>query len=142
MADEKFKLTKIRFTKIKQHRQIPGRYKLKSVTVSKTSMGKYFASILFEFECETIIESVEPINVTEPDFSMSELYVGVNGDTPTYSRYYRQAQTKLVTVQRKMSKRKKGSKNRAKQKIKVAKLHEKVGAQRSDFYTKKRWRRF
>lgn len=44
------KLPKVGQVKIKQHRDIPSDHKLKSVTVSKTPSGKYYASILFEYE--------------------------------------------------------------------------------------------
>lgn len=43
-------LPKVKAVKLKQHREIPQDYQLKSVTVSKTPTGKYYASILFEYE--------------------------------------------------------------------------------------------
>ena len=67
---------------------------------------------------------------------MSELYKDSNGSEPQYPRYYRQAEKKLKREQRKLSKMQKGSKNRAKQRIKVAKIHEKVANQRKDFLHK------
>ncbi|MCR0372082.1 transposase, partial [[Clostridium] innocuum] len=58
------------------------------------------------------------------------------GNEPGYPRYYRQAEMKLVKEQRKLSKMQKGSKNRCKQRIKVARLHEKAANQRKDFLHK------
>ena len=67
---------------------------------------------------------------------MHELYVDSNGFEPNYPRYYRQTEDKLAREQRKLSHMQKGSNNRSKQRIKVAKLHEKVSNQRKDFLHK------
>ena len=70
------------------------------------------------------------------DFSMHELYRDNNGNEPAYPGYYRKAEKKLAKEQRKLSRMQKGSKNRDKQRIRVAKLHEKVSNQRKDFLHK------
>lgn len=134
LDDGCLKLPKLGKVKVKQHRDIPEDYTLKSVTVSLTSSGKYFASILYEYEAN--IPPVWPENVLGLDFSMKELYVASDGQAAEYPRYYRQSQQKLAKEQRKLSKRKKDGKNREKQKRKVARLHEHVANQRSDFLHK------
>ena len=58
---------------MKQHRNIPNDYKLKAVTVSQNASGKYFASILFEYEEEITEKKLE--SFIGLDFSMHELYV-------------------------------------------------------------------
>lgn len=130
----RLKLPKIGLVKVKQHREIPRNYNLKSVTVSKSCSGKYYASILFEYDNQ--VKRVEPMSFLGLDFSMHELYVDSNGQEPNYPRYYRAAEKKLAHEQRKLSKMQKGSKNRQKQKIKVAKLHEHISNQRKDFLHK------
>ena len=50
ISDGQIRLPKTGFVKMKQHRPIPSDYKLKSVTVSQVPSGKYYASILFEYE--------------------------------------------------------------------------------------------
>ena len=67
---------------------------------------------------------------------MHELYRDSNGKEPAYPGYYRNAEKKLAREQRKLSKMQKGSNNRNKQRLKVAKLHEKVSNQRKDFLHK------
>ena len=54
------KLPKVGFVKLKQHRQVLSDYKLKSVTVSQTPSGKYYASVLFEYENQ--VQEKEPHN--------------------------------------------------------------------------------
>ena len=134
LVDRTLALPKIGKVKIKQHRQIPSDYKLKSVTVSQTPSGKYYASILYEYD--TDIQRIEPQSFIGLDFSMHELYKDSNGNESCYPRYYRQAEKRLVREQRKLSLMKKGSNNRNKQRIKVARLHEKVSNQRKDFLHK------
>ena len=128
------KLPKIGLIKLKQHRLIPSDYKLKSVTVSQTPGGKYYVSVLFEYENQ--VQQIEPQTFIGLDFSMHELYKDSNGSEPQYPRYYRQAEKKLRREQRKLSLMRKGSKNRDKQRIKVAKMYEKVANQRKDFLHK------
>jgi len=128
------KLPKIGYVKIKQHRIIPNSHILKSATISRTPAGKYFVAVLFEYE--QMITPVEVNNVVGLDFSMSELFVSSDGEFANYPRYYRQSLDKLKRESRKLSKCQKGSSNRNKQRIKVAKLHERVSNQRKDFLHK------
>ena len=120
--------------KVKQHRQIPKDHKIKSVTISQTPSGKYYASILCEYESQ--IQTVEPKTFLGLDFSMKELYVASDNTSAEYPRYFRKSQEKLAREQRKLSKCVTGSQKRNKQRLKVAKLHEKVANQRKDFLHK------
>ena len=134
ISDGYIKLPKVGYVKLKQHRQIPENYKLKSATVSQSKSGKYYVSVLFEYENQ--VQPKELHNFLGLDFSMHELYKDSNGNNPAYTRCYRQAEKKLAREQRKLSKMQKGSNNRDKQRIKIAKLHEKVSNQRKDFLHK------
>jgi len=128
------KLPKIGFVKVRQHRQIPEHYALKSVTVSQTPSGKYYASILFEYE--EIIIPAEIKNTIGLDFSMAELYVDNFGNEANYPRYYRRMLEKLKRMSRVLSKMQKFSNNWYRQKHKIAILHEKIANQRKDFLHK------
>lgn len=134
LEDGNLTLPKLKAVKIKQHREVPKNYKLKSVTISKTPTGKYFASILYEYDKD--IEPVKPELFLGLDYSMKELFITSDGVSAEYSRYYRLSLEKLKKEQRKLSKCEIGSNNRNKQRMKVAKLHEKVANQRTDFLHK------
>lgn len=131
IADGFLKLPKIGRVKVKMHRVIPEGYILKSVTISKTPCGKYYASILYAYELNTVEKKIA--TYLGMDYSMHELYIDSNGNEPEYPGYYRQAEKKLKREQRKLSLMQKGSNNRTKQRIKVARLHEKIANQRKDF---------
>lgn len=70
------------------------------------------------------------------DYSSKELYIGSESNKPDYPGFYRLPENKLKKARRKLSKRKKWGKNRKKQRLIVAKLHEKVANQRKDFLHK------
>jgi putative transposase len=102
--------------------------------VSKKPSGKYYASLLYEYDFA--ITSAEVKDVVGLDFSMPELYVDSNDGVPEYPRYYRRALVKLAREQRKLSRCTKGGSNYLKQKLKVARSHEHVANRRSDFLHK------
>ena len=132
LQDGYIRLPKLKLVKIKQHREIPADYKLKSCTISKTKSGKYYISILTEYEKD--IKSVSIQKVVGLDFAMDGLYVeSEQGEKANYPRFYRQSLDKLAKEQRILSRRKKGSARWEKQRLKVAKLQEKIANQRKNF---------
>ena len=128
-------LPKLGKVRMKQHRAIPQGYILKSCTVNQTPAGKYFVSILYEYE--QIIQPVKIECIVGLDFSMKELYISSDNEYANYPRYYRRAIEKLQREQRKLSKMEQRSRNYYKQKLIVARLHEKIANQRKDFLHKK-----
>jgi len=135
LLDKHLVLPKLKAVKIKQHRIIPNGYKLKSVTISRTPTDKYYASILYVYE--EVIEAVKINEIVGLDFSMKELYFASDGSSADYPKYYRKTLDQLRKLSRQVSHCKKGSKNRYKLRLKLAKLHEKVANQRKDFLHKK-----
>ncbi|HWQ79511.1 MAG TPA: RNA-guided endonuclease TnpB family protein [Anaerovoracaceae bacterium] len=132
-------LPKLGKVRIKQHREVPKGYRLKSITVSITPAGEYHASMLYEFEEK--VKKIKPEEIKEDrilgiDFSMKELAVCSDGTSAGYPGYYRKGMEKLAREQRKLSKCEKGSSNWRKQRKKTAKVHEKVSRQRKDFHHK------
>lgn len=134
LKDGKIKLPKVGWVNIKQHRLVPEDYQLKSAAITKSPSGKYYVSVLFA--CENQAVETKQERSLGLDFSMRELYRDSNGNEPKYPGYYRKAEKKLKREQRKLSKMQKDSKNREKQRIKVARLYEKTANQRKDFLHK------
>lgn len=135
LLDGYIKLPKLKLIKMKQHREIPSHHMIKSCTVSRTKTGKYYVSILTAYEHQPGQKEVQA--VVGLDFSMNGLFVdSEEGKTANYPRFYRQALGKLAKEQRILSRRKKGSNRWHKQRLKVAKLHERIANQRKDFLHK------
>lgn len=116
---------------MKQHRDIPSEYTIKSCTLSVTGSGKYFCSILTEYEKEIKPKKAE--QVVGLDFAMNGLFVDSEGKKANYPNFYRQMLVKLAKEQRRLSRKKKGSSNWNKQRIRVAKIQEKAANQRKNF---------
>ena len=90
LSDGCLKLPKIGQVKVKQHREMPESYVLKSVTVSQSPSGKYHASILFEYENQ--VPERKPHTFLGLDFSMNGLYKDSEGNEADYPGYHRQAE--------------------------------------------------
>lgn len=133
---KQIKLPKLGLVNVKFHRQIPKDNTIKSCTISHTPTGKYYISILVEYEEEVTPITINTDNVIGLDMDMKNLFTDSQGNRAEYPRYYRQMQDKLAKEQRRLSKCVRGSNNYHKQKLKVAKLHEKVANQRKDFLHK------
>ncbi len=117
--------------RIKKHRNFIG--EIKSITVSKTTDEKYYISLLVEENSESIKFLDNAIGL---DLGIKELIIDSNGNKYRNHKYLTKSQNKLSREQRKLSLMKKGSKNRNKQRIKVAKIHKKIENQRNDYLHK------
>ena len=117
--------------RIKMHRTFMGT--IKSITVSRTTDNKYYMSLLVETEIEPLKESSHMIGL---DLGIKDLIVDSNGNKYKNHKYLTKSQEKLAREQRKLSKMVKGSNNRNKQRIKIARLHKKIQNQRNDYLHK------
>lgn len=141
LLDGEVKLPKIGWVKVKAHRQVEGI--IKSATISMTPTGKYHVSIL----CETEIVPLPKTNTSVGiDIGLSDFAILSTGEKIGNKRFLSKLSTKLAKEQKRLSRRalaakKEGrkisdSKNYQKQRIKVAKIHEKIANQRKDFLNK------
>jgi len=126
---KKLFLPKIGHVKAKVHRKITG--KIKTVTVSKTTTGKYFASILTEntlIQPETNYEG----KILGIDMGLTHLAISSDGCKFDNPRQLAKAEKNLTRKQKKLSRKVKGSNNRNKARLLVAKAHEKTANARKD----------
>ncbi len=121
--------------KVELHRPFKG--EIRSATVSRTTTGKYFVSILVENNC-ALPEKKQITDNTAIgiDLGLKHFLIGNNGFKKDNPKYFRESQISLAWKQRKFSRKVKGSKRRALAKIRVAKQHEKIANQRKDFLHK------
>ena len=117
--------------RIKMHRTFIGT--IKSITVSRTTDNKYYMSLLVEEESKPMEPRDKMIGL---DLGLKSLIVDSNGHKYKNHKYLTKSQKKLAREQRKLSKMMKGSNNRNKQRIKVAKLHKHIQNQRNDYLHK------
>ena len=128
-------LPKLKGIKAVFSRQFDG--KIKTVTISKTATGKYYASILVETNqakvTASIIESDKTIGI---DLGLNHLLIQSDGQKIENPKYLRQAQKRLAIQQKIFARKKKESKNYQRQKLNVACIYEKVRLQRLDLHHK------
>lgn len=135
------KLPKIGWVRVKVHRQIEGI--IKNATISMTLTGKYFVSILCETEITPLLKTNSSVGI---DLGISDFAILSTGEKIGNRRFLNQLSSKLAKEQKILSRRalvakKEGrklsdSKNYQKQRMKVAKIHEKIANQRKDFLHK------
>lgn len=132
------KLPKIGKVKAEIHRQPEENWVIKSATISLESDGKYYASVLFQFDefKSNYVPDIE--NAIGLDYASEGLYVDDQGNKGSNHKYYRESHEKLAKAQRKLS-RKIGSKkteekssNYLKQLKKVSRIHSHIANQRKD----------
>ena len=132
------KLPKIGKVKAVIHRIPNDNWTVKSATISLASDGKYYASVLFEFDEIENTYIADKTNAIRLDYASNGLYVDNNGNVGTNHKYYRESYDKLAKEQRKLS-RMQGSKknedksnNYIKQLHKANKIHRHIANQRLD----------
>ena len=124
------KLPKLGLVKIRQSMEVG---KINNVTIEHTPTGKYFAVLNVEFEPQPRPNNGGMIGI---DVGIKEFYSDSNGNVVANPKYLEKSMRKLIREQRKLSRKQKGSNNRNKQRVKVAKVHEKITNQRNDFLQK------
>lgn len=132
----KIRLPKIGLVKVKQHRVIPDNQKIKSATITKTPSGKYYVSILVEYEKDIPNVQLDKNKALGLDYASHSFYVDSQGREADYPKFFRNAQKILSKEQRKLSLMKYGSNNYLKQKIRVARISEHISNQRKDWIHK------
>src|SRR5258708_29978564 len=115
------------------HRPLPKGAKPSSVTISKDCANRYFVSILIE-------EHIEPKPVVNKmvglDLGIKSMVALSTGESIGNPRYFAKDEKKLAKAQRRHAKKKKGSKNRNKARLKVAKIHARINDCRRDYQHK------
>jgi putative transposase len=124
------RIEKVGFIKITLDRKIPDDANFRSITVSKTPSGKYFVSILVKQELKPIPSTGKIVGI---DLGLKDLFILSNGQVINNPKWFRESQSKLKKHQKHLSRKTKGSNRYNKQRIKVAKVHEKITNSRTYF---------
>lgn len=111
-----------------KHREIKG--KICSITISKTPTGKYYASILCELPKEqSLPKTGKSVGI---DLGLKDFIITSDGQKIANARFLKKYQKKLAKAQKHFSRKQKSSNRRERQRIKVAKIYEKITNSRND----------
>ena len=118
---------------IRWSRQIPKAAKVTTVTVSKDSAGRYFVSLLCD---DTVSQKPEVAGKVGIDLGLTHFAILSSGEKVAAPNTFRKYEARLAKLQRRLAKKQKGSRNRAKARLKVARLHAHITDARRDFLHK------
>lgn len=121
-------LSKIGHVKAVIHRPLEGA--IKTATVRKTPTGKWFVCFSCEVEPEPLRESSETVGV---DVGLEDIIATSDGESIPAPKFFRKEEKELARTQRRLSEAPKGSRERAKRRKVVAKVHERIKNKRSNF---------
>jgi putative transposase len=114
-------------------RPLPKGCKPTTVTVRKDTAGRYFVSILIEEDIKFLPVVNKQIGL---DLGLKSMVITSDGQTYGNPQFFHKEEKKLARAQRRLAKKKKGSKNRAKARVKVARLHTRIRDRRRDYQQK------
>ena len=132
IENNRIKIPKLKsMIKIKQHREFVGL--IKSCTISQNPSGKYFISILVDTENIQLPKLDTKVGI---DLGIKEFAITSDGEMFSNPKWLNKSEKRLRKLQKDLSRKQKGSNNRRKDRLKVAKLHEKISNQRKDYLHK------
>ena len=131
IVGNKIKLPKLGLVRFAKSREVHGR--ILNATVRRNPSGKYFVSILVETEVQPIEKTGSSIGIDVGLKTFATLSDGTPYENP---KWFRKLEEKLANAQRILSRRTKGGSNWNKQRIKVARIHEKITNARTDYLQK------
>ncbi len=131
IVGNKIKLPKLGLVRFAKSREVHGR--ILNATVRRNPSGKYFVSILVETEVQPLEKTGSSIGIDVGLKTFATLSDGTPYENP---KWFRKLEEKLAKAQRILSRRTKGGSNWNKQRIKVARIHEKITNARTDYLQK------
>lgn len=130
LKDNKIRLEKIGWVKISIDRNIPDNSKMLSCTISMNCCGQYFVSILVDVVIPNKGKTGKSVGIDLGLKSFATLSDGVVIDN---IKFFREKQSEIAKIQRHLSRKNKGSNRHRKNKIKIARLYNKIANKRNNF---------
>lgn len=129
--DDKLRVSPFGYIKMKKHQEIKG--KVKTITLKKDTCGKWHVLIVTDYTPTTKTISQEKIGI---DFNLENFATLSNGERIENPRFLKNKEDRIITLQKRLSKKKRDSKNRKKAIKRLAVEHKKVENARTDFHHK------
>jgi len=131
-------ITLPKFGKVRlvQHRAIPDGFKIKTCSITKKADGFYVTLSLEDETVPTVKPDFNPDSITGIDVGLKAFLTTSDNEVVAIPQYYRKAQKRLRVIQKRVSRRKKGSNGRKEAVIKLGRQHKKIADKRKDFHFK------
>ena len=128
LKDIRFRCSDLYFKRLQAYKE-----GIRSATLSKTKSGNYFLSILIELPQEKIIKFAQTNKHVGIDLGVKDFVITSDGEVFENKHFFKSQEKKIVKLQRQLSKKQKGSNNRNKQRVKVAKAFERLTNQKDAY---------
>ena len=124
----KFRCSDLYFKRLQTYKE-----GIRSATLSKTKSGNYFLSILIDLPQEEIIKFGLTNKYVGIDLGVKDFVITSDGEVFENKHFFKKQESKLVRLQRQLSKKQKGSNNRNKQRVRIAKAFERLTNQKESY---------
>lgn len=128
LKDIRFRCSDLYFKRLQSYKK-----GIKSATLSKTKSGNYFLSILIELPQEELVKFEHTNKHVGIDLGVKDFVIASDGRVFENEHFFKLQENKIAKLQRQLSKKKKGSNNRNKQRIRVAKAFERLTNQKEAY---------
>ena len=126
--DLKFRCSDLYFKRLQTYKD-----SIKSATLSKTKSGNYFLSILIELPNEEVIKFKQTNDTVGIDLGVKDFVITSDGELFENKHFYKSQERKIKKLHKQLSKKVKGSNNREKSRIKLAKAYERLTNQKEQY---------
>ena len=131
LVGNKIKLPKLGLVRYAKSREVQGR--ILNATIRRNPSGKYFVSVLAEVQVQPVEKTDSSVGV---DMGLKDFAILSSGEVFSNPKWFRKLKEKLAKAQRILSRRTIGGSNWNKQRIKVARIHERITLARTDYLQK------
>ena len=128
LKDIHFRCSDLYFKRLQTYKD-----KMRSATLSKTKSGNYFLSILIDLPQEEIVKFGKTNKHVGIDLGVKDFVITSDGEVFENKHFFKAQENKIAKLQRQLSKKQKGSNNRDKQRIRVAKAFERLTNQKEAY---------
>jgi putative transposase len=128
LKDIRFRCSDLYFNRLKQYHD-----KIRSATLSKTKSGNFFLSILIELPNKDVVKFNQTNECVGIDLGVKDFVITSDGEVFENKHFFKSQEQKIAKLQRQMSRKQKGSNNRNKVRIKLAKAFEKITNQKEHY---------
>ena len=128
LKDICFRCSDLYFNRLKQYHDM-----IRSATLSKTKSGNFFLSILIDIPNDEVVKFNQTNECVGIDLGVKDFVITSDGEVFENKHFFKSQEQKIVKLQRQMSRKQKGSNNRNKVRIKLAKAFEKITNQKEQY---------
>ena len=128
LKDIRFRCSDLYFKRLQAYKE-----GIRSATLSKTKSGKFYLSVLIDLFQEEIIRFGQTNEHVGIDIGVKDFVITSDGEVFENKHFFKSQEKKIAKLQRQLSKKQKGSNNRDKQRVKVAKAFERLTNQKETY---------